>query len=108
MFQAPDSPVTSMDRKHFILNQWSVSYEGDPDYSAPEAMRICLRGRTDDGREVRTSYIVTVEGRRITTRSGSVYTLGIVDPDYLKWLKTNGISYNERQPITIHKKAVIA
>jgi hypothetical protein len=95
-----------MDRKYFILNQWSVSFEGDPNYSAPEVRLIHLRGRTDDGRNVKTSYVVAVEGRRITTRSGSVYTLGIIDPDYLKWLKANGITYNERQPITFKKERV--
>jgi hypothetical protein len=93
-----------MDRKYYILNQWSVSYEGDPDYIAPEARLIHLRGRRDDGREVKTSHIVAVEGRRVTTRSGNVYTLGIIDPDYLRWLKTNGISYNELEPITIRKR----
>ena len=92
-----------MDRKYYILNGWSVSFDGDPDYTAPEARLLRLQGKTDDGRNVKTSHIVAVEGRRITTRSGSVYTLGIIDPDYLKWLKANGISYNEREPITIRK-----
>ncbi len=36
----------------------------------------------DDGKEVSTSRIINVDDGLVFTKSGSVYELGSVDPDY--------------------------
>jgi hypothetical protein len=45
-----------------------------------------------DGEKVQTSSIEKIfKGRKqVRTRSGSVYTLGKVDPEYVKWCEENG------------------
>lgn len=93
----------------YILKDWSVCFK--PHYiiftEEDEPMPGCLGGkvygrepRFPDGKEVITSRIVDVEGRKITTRSGSVYLLeGPPSEDYMVFLKKNGLEYDEDFPI---------
>lgn len=89
----------------YHLHKWSVSQSSDP-YLAPELNRDRLAGfRDDEDRPVVTSRIVKVEGRSITTASGSVYILEEIDPEYLQWLKENGHAEPDYEnPITFRKK----
>ena len=90
----------------FVLNDWAVTYVDShhDGYTAPECVKKCLVGiRDSDGKTVRTSHIVESHGRNITTRSGTVYILGIPGKDYLAWLSTNGYQFNEDDPIKIIK-----
>jgi hypothetical protein len=81
------------------LYRWSVI--GDP-YHAPEAPRLRLAGYRDkDAKRVHTSVIVEVNGREITTYSGSVYILEDIDPDYLKFLDETGDVYDPDNPIRV-------
>jgi hypothetical protein len=75
-----------------ILENWAiVSIPSDP-YQPPELWPRYLQGnvfghhRFEDGTPITTSKImsVSVEDKTITTYSGSVYTLGAVDPEYEK------------------------
>jgi hypothetical protein len=99
--------VTVVDQERFIrLDNWSVTGRNVSPYQAPETIRRCLKGkayghpRFDDGGVVKTSYIVKADKRIITTRSGSVYQLGKIDPLYRRWLKINRSMWNWRKPIT--------
>jgi len=80
----------------YRLEDWSVR---KPPYTAPE-QGVCLVG-TRDGERVMTSFIDHVDGRRVTTRTGSVYVLGEPDPSYLVWLERHGIEYSPEQPIRV-------
>jgi hypothetical protein len=80
----------------------------DP-YLPPEAFGIYLAGeiygrggRFVDGKKVTTSRVVSVDGRMITTKSGSVYEL-VGDPEsgYLDFLKEIGKEYDPINPIKI-------
>ena len=91
------------------IENWSVNGEDNP-YVPPEQQRVCLYGEVyghpafPDGHVVLTSAIVHVEGRKVITRSGSVYTLGTIHPDYLKWCEnTKGVRVpTEDEPIRMH------
>ena len=74
----------------------------DDPYKAPEQRSIRLSGfRDQDAKQVTTSVIVTVNGREITTYSGSVYILEDIDPDYLKFLDETDEIYDSENPIRI-------
>jgi hypothetical protein len=80
----------------YTLESWSVY--ADP-YMPPEA-GIRLHGmRTGDPKPVLTSYVDRVEGRRVTTQSGSVYVLGEPKPEYLQWMTEHGHAYDPEHPI---------
>lgn len=89
------------------LEQWSTCRLGDDPYVPPEMSLLCLQGqvfghaRKGDGTKVTTSPIVAVDGRVITTASGSVYELGEPDPGFLAWLAKEGRTYDPGQPITL-------
>lgn len=87
------------------LRNWSCCYwDGNP-FIAPEARPLALQGeayghpRFPDGNKVKTGPIAAINGRVITTESGSVYSLGDPHPDYLKWLTDNGRKYDVEHPI---------
>jgi len=67
-----------------ILNNWGVVYLSMDPYLAPELRGQALCGiREEDGKSITTSRIVgkTIDGC-VVTASGSVYSLGTVDPVY--------------------------
>lgn len=87
------------------LENWSV--QGDR-YQAPECAQPCLVGkvynhpksdRHPDGKKIRTSFIKKIEGKVITTYSGTVYCLGKPDSKYLQWIKNNNIKFDPENPI---------
>ncbi len=57
-------------------------------------------GRSDmlDGLTVRTSVVLSVDGRVIKTRN-STYRLGKIDRKYRAWLKRMGIRYDPQNPV---------
>jgi hypothetical protein len=88
------------------LENWCVI--SNP-YTAPELspQRLCgtVYGhpRKEDGKKVTTSRVASVDGRTITTESGTVYVLGHIDPDYRKFLREHVPSWDWRNPIKITK-----
>lgn len=74
----------------FKLENWSIlRFTADP-YQAPELWKQHLIGTVyghpyiADGKIVSTSSIVGCEGEFIKTKSGSLYDLGKVNPEYEK------------------------
>ena len=96
-----------MPKKVIKLEDWSVVYPNKNPYTPPESTRGSLHGIADNhpklGRnaEVTTSSIVSSEGRFVKTYGGHTYALGEPDPDYLVWLKVNGIELNEDKPVNV-------
>lgn len=87
------------------LHRWSVTQSSDDPYLAPEQIHACLLGiRDSDGKYVRTSPIVKAEGKEITTKSGTLYILEDMDPDFRLWLEQEGIEYDPENPITFKRK----
>jgi len=85
----------------YHLHRWSVGGEVDP-YLPPESQVIRLTGfRDQDTRAVTTSPIIEVNGREVTTYSGSVYILEDIDPDYLEFLDKRGEIFDPENPIRI-------
>lgn len=66
------------------LENWSVIGVSRSPYDAPESHWYCLQGISEIGNQVVTSSIVGYKNNYVLTRSGSVYRLGVVDPDYEK------------------------
>jgi hypothetical protein len=72
------------------LENWFLVYGDYDPYKPPECNTQHLAGKVfgnpnfNDGEEIRTSPIVGKEGDKIVTKSGSVYELGEVLPDYEK------------------------
>ena len=89
------------------INSWKTVATSHSQYRAPETIGLCLAGevsghpRFDDGEAVRTSRVVSIEGRVVSTVSGSVYQLGTIDPLFRKYLKIHRPSWNWRKPISI-------
>lgn len=89
--------------KKYSLYKWSVVLDDDP-FRAPEINPGRLFGfRDQETKTVRTSPIVSANGREITTLSGSVYVLEDIDPEYLSWLEDNGLTYDPVNPIKFRK-----
>jgi len=94
----------------YQLKNWAVVQSPNTDpYLPPEAFGIYLGGeiygrggRFVDGKRVVTSRVVSVNGRMITTKSGSVYELvGDPEPGYLDYLKEIGKEYDPINPIRV-------
>lgn len=87
------------------LHRWSVTGSSDNPFAAPEQNLPCLVGiRDSDGKYVRTSPIAKAEGKEITTKSGTLYILEDMDPDFRLWLEEQGIAYDPENPITFKEK----
>lgn len=88
------------------LSNWSVSIGSTNPYIPPEMVGIKLMGIVQghpikrDGHHVLTSRVVHVDGRFITTKSGTIYEL-IGDPckDYLDFLQRTNDVYDPINPI---------
>lgn len=76
------------------IENWSIVAENDP-YTPPEQICRSVEGEVfgnpkfEDGTFVHTSGIRKVDGPRVTTRSGSVYTLGTPAAAYIEWCRRN-------------------
>lgn len=78
-------------------------------YTAPEQLQPRLQGRVEghlwfkDGDSITTSSIVSVDGRIVTTKSGSIYQLMEVNPVYKDWVAKNrpDIQWDDENPIRI-------
>ena len=86
------------------MENWEI--RSDP-YIAPELGEYMLVGDVfgdpsrQDGRRICTTRVVKVDGRVITTKSGSVYRLGDPSTGYRQWLRENRPGWNPEQPITL-------
>ena len=86
------------------IDQWSVREDPPKPYLAPEQQpfRKYVAGILEENEKpITTSHIRKVDGRLVTTRSGSVYRLGEIDPDYLAWMQENRIAYDPENPIRL-------
>ena len=87
------------------LNNWSTcTNEKDMDMH-PFIRPLRLQGNVAghsvirDGQHIVTSRVVDTNGRIITTKSGSVYCLGKIDPKYRNWLRKETKDWDWRNPI---------
>jgi hypothetical protein len=89
----------------YHLYRWRVVEKFDNPYLAPELNPKALEGyRDEDNKYVRTSPIAKVNGKEITTESGSVYILEDIDTDYREWLaEQEGLEFDPDNPILIKK-----
>jgi hypothetical protein len=87
------------------LEDWAIEVDDDPAYLPPEQRSRSIVGvvyghpRKTDGERVRTSPIVNVDGRRVQTRSGSVYHLGEINRRYLSWMREKGFVFSADDPV---------
>lgn len=100
-------------QREYTLENWAVVDIPNNPYVPPECKRKCLQGtcaerarevyyrtpRDIQKDEVTTSPIEKIEGKRITTRSGTVYILGEVNPEYVSFLKAIGKELDQENPI---------
>ena len=91
----------------YNITNWSTIRSDDDPYLPPECNGLALYGLcpefadedNPEGNFIRTSPIVKIEGRKITTKSGSIYILGKEDPEWLAWMQANYIAYDPQNPI---------
>jgi len=57
-----------------------------------------------EGKAICTSPIKSIEGRVITTHSGSKYLLGTIDPNFRQMLKEQRPEWDWRNPIQSMKE----
>lgn len=76
------------------IEDWAIEGGGSP-YDPPELRSFYLKGKMyghhifGDGKSIRTSSIVAVNGIIVTTHSGSVYQLGKPNDSYVEWCRQN-------------------
>jgi hypothetical protein len=93
------------------LEHWSVGSDIEPgSFVAPEHHARFLAGkvyghpgRHHDGKTIRTSRIVGAEGRRVSTKSGTVYELGEPEPAYRAWLAQHHPDWDPENPVKVHR-----
>lgn len=77
----------------YMIENWCVTYQDNNPYLAPELRKQCLGGRAtnvEDLDDLYTENIITssIVGKtkegHVVTKSGSVYTLGTINPEYEK------------------------
>ena len=85
---------------------WSTIEEQNNPFLPPEVKDLRIRGRVYghpgqiDGSLIKTSRIQSIQGKVIYTLN-TLYELGEPDPDFIKWMKSEGISFNPDEPIRI-------
>lgn len=67
--------------KEITIQNWSFVTDNDP-YRAPELSDFRIQGRKGDNKYIITSNLVGQRNGKILTSTGSIYSLGEVDPDY--------------------------
>ena len=87
-----------------LLNQWSTTSSADA-YKAPEQITLHLQGIAENHPRlgkgpITSSPIVKVNGRRVFTKSGSIYRLGKIDKKFRKYLREIRPQWDWREPIT--------
>lgn len=101
-----------MTKEKRMIEDWYVSVSEADAYQPPENQRQCLTGVVAKHKSIRdgvvrdnvrvtTSYIVDVDGKEVTTRSGSVYTLGKIQHEYREYLREIRPDWDEENPITM-------
>lgn len=94
------------------IENWSCDRAGD-NYTAPEMAGVAVVGdvygsHRPDGKTIKTSAIVSVDGRRVHTAGGSVYTLGAPHPEYVEWCRAAGVHVpTDECPIKLVKRLAI-
>jgi hypothetical protein len=89
------------------LEKWAVVFLNADPYKAPELQQASLMGeahghpRFPDGSKITTSRPKSVEGRRVTTSSGSVYVLGEPDPEWVAAMASIGRTVDPEQPLKL-------
>lgn len=92
--------------KHYKLENWSVVSENNP-YYPPETHVKQLSGYVYDnpkypnGTKVRTSRILSSNGRLISTFGGSVYELGTVSTEYMDYLRSINRELDVTNPVKV-------
>jgi len=90
-----------------LIENWAVTIPPNPNPYQDPRHSLCLTGDVTghpmmgDGR-LRTSPIKFVNGRLVTTLSGTVYQLGEPDPTYVAWCEKKGVHVpTEEEPIRV-------
>lgn len=84
-----------------LINDWRVMLCPHRPFQAPEAQdHFHLLGRIGNKTKL-TSRVVSTVGRLVTTKSGSVYRLGRIQPEYREWIAKRGLKYDARQPVKV-------
>jgi hypothetical protein len=91
--------------REILLTDWSTQTCPDQDYTAPERrdhvhLLGLVEGQHERGPKL-TSRVVGVDGRLVTTKSGTVYRLGEPAPAFLDWLRERGLTYDETRPVKV-------
>tara|TARA_B110000495_G_scaffold203492_1_gene227461 strand:- start:4292 stop:4561 length:270 start_codon:yes stop_codon:yes gene_type:complete len=64
------------------IHNWSTTTIPADPYKAPEQITQHLQGKISEDKRIITSAVVGQHQGMIRTKSGSLYALGEIDPDY--------------------------
>ncbi len=91
------------------VDNWRTVHLAGP-YVAPEINPVGISGvvppgadpRRPEGSPITTSMVVAIEGRVVTTKSGTRYILGKIQSAFRRWMRKQGIAFDWRHPIKVH------
>lgn len=92
------------------IENWSTGICDRNPFLSPELSGLHLRGQVyghaskEDGSWVKTSRIQSVQCRIIETLN-TTYELGEPDPEFVKWMQDEHISFDPDEPIKIIKSS---
>jgi len=81
-----------------LLDKWSITYSKYTSF-------VILQGKVynhkhfPDGFLFRSATIEKSSNRIVETSDGLIFVLGRIDPTYRRWLRTNNISYDYKNPV---------
>ena len=88
---------------------WSTTESNNNPFLPPEIKNLSVRGKVyghpeyTDGNIIKTSPIQSIQGKTVYTMN-TIYELGEPDPEFIKWMKAEGIFFNPEEPIKIIQK----
>ncbi len=89
------------------LTEWAVELCPSRPYMAPELHdHVHLSGRiVGTKKRIVTARIVESEGRRCTTKTGSVYELGRIATEYREFIDKHRLNYDATNPVKLRPSA---
>jgi len=93
------------------IELWSAHHDLRQPFESREPRKLRISGlvyghhRFDDGERILTGWLAGVNGRVVTTVGGTVYRLGDVSPDFVRWMHDASLPFDPEAPLRLSTPA---